>query len=85
MEGQEAKKPYRFRGMATHPDARKKGFASAMLKRSFEVLKQKGSDLVWCNARVVAVSLYEALGMKIASDEFDIPNIGPHYVMMKEL
>lgn len=76
---------YRFRGMATLSDYRGKGIASSLLVESFIKLKELNISLVWCNARVSALSLYEKLGMKIASDEFDIPGIGPHYLMKKYL
>jgi predicted GNAT family N-acyltransferase len=36
---------------------------------------------VWCNARVRARSLYERAGFTVVSEEFDVPEIGPHLVM----
>jgi predicted GNAT family N-acyltransferase len=36
---------------------------------------------VWCNARTPARSLYERAGFTVASDEFELPEIGPHLVM----
>ena len=76
---------YRFRGMATLPEARKKGLASALLDASFEKLKHMKADLVWCNARTGALGLYRTKGMEIASEEFEIEHIGPHYLMKKDL
>lgn len=80
-----SKNPYRLRGMATHVDFRRKGYAAELMSRSFEVLKEKGCDLLWCNARLVAISFYKSLGFKIIGDIFDIKEIGPHYYMYKEI
>lgn len=76
---------YRFRGMATLPNYRGKGLARAMLSEAFKKIKLIKSPLVWCNARILAVNLYEKLGMEIASEQFDIPGIGPHYLMIKKI
>lgn len=79
----EADIQYRFRGMATLEKFRRKGIASALLKKAFERIKKDGAEMVWCNARLNALDLYLNLGMEIASEEFDIPGIGPHYLMKK--
>ena len=47
--------------------------------------KEKQARLLWCNARVTAADFYRKLGFEIVSDEFDIPNIGPHYLMKLDL
>jgi hypothetical protein len=38
-------------------------------------------NYVWCNARKKAVPFYRNLGFEIISDEFEVPVIGPHYVL----
>jgi hypothetical protein len=40
-----------------------------------------GADRVWCNARIAARTLYERAGFQATSEEFNVPEIGPHYVM----
>ena len=40
-----------------------------------------GASRVWCNARTTARALYERAGFVVASDEFEPPQIGPHYRM----
>jgi GNAT superfamily N-acetyltransferase len=47
-------------------------------------IAQKG-DVIWCNARINAVAFYKKAGFKIIGDEFDIENIGPHFLMAKNL
>ena len=75
---------YRFRGMATKVVYRNQGLAGALLTQAFEKLKANHCDVVWCNARVNAIQLYKKMGMEVCSDEFDIPGIGPHFLMKKE-
>ena len=44
-----------------------------------------GVDVLWCNARMVAIRFYKSLGFKIIGDIFNIEGIGPHYYMYKEI
>jgi len=76
---------YRLRGMATASNFQRKGYATDLMIESFKELKEKGTDLLWCNARLVAVSFYESLGFKITGELFNIEGIGPHYYMSKEI
>jgi GNAT superfamily N-acetyltransferase len=76
---------YRFRGIATLPDFRNRGFAAAMINHAIDRLKLKGTQVIWCNARTSALGLYKKLGFKIVSDEFVIAGIGPHVVMMLDI
>jgi len=80
-----AKKPYRLRGMATDSNFRRKGYARDLMKHSFQKLKSFGADILWCNARLVAISFYESLGFKTIGKVFNIEGIGPHYYMYKKL
>jgi hypothetical protein len=41
----------------------------------------RGATRIWCNARTPARAFYERGGFRVASDEFELPEIGPHYVM----
>ena len=77
----QTKNGYRLRGMATHPKFRRKSAATKLMKESFVLLKEKKCDVLWCNARLVAVEFYKSLGFKIKGKIFDIPSIGPHYKM----
>ena len=72
---------YRFRGIATLPIHRNKGYAAALIKFAIERLITKGVAVIWCNARISALGLYKNLGFEIVSDEFEIAGIGPHVVM----
>jgi len=81
----QTKNGYRLRGMATHPKFRRKSAATKLMKKSFVLLKEKKCDVLWCNARLVAVEFYKSLGFKITGKIFDIPSIGPHYKMYKSV
>lgn len=84
--GKIPKDAYRLRGMATHPDHRRQGYAAELLHAAIEHLKiQLGIEYLWFNARTIAFPFYEALGFEFISDEFDIPGIGPHREMYKYL
>ena len=76
---------YRFRGMATLENFRNIGLASDLLSFAFDKLVKLNIDDIWCNARINALELYRKKGMEICSEEFDIPGIGPHYLMKKSL
>ena len=84
--GKLPKDAYRLRGMATHPDSRRKGYAAELLNAAITHLKtQLNIEYLWFNARTIAFPFYEALGFEFMSDEFDIPSIGPHREMFKML
>jgi GNAT superfamily N-acetyltransferase len=48
------------------------------------VLGQK-PDLIWFNAREIAVPFYENSGYKIVGEPFEINEIGTHYIMFKDM
>jgi len=72
---------YRFRGIATLPPFRNRGFAAAMIRFAIARLKSKNVDAIWCNARTSALGLYQKLGFDAVSEQFEIEGIGPHVVM----
>ena len=76
---------YRLRGMSTDANFQRKGYASELMKESFKELKKRECDMLWCNARLVAVDFYRSIGFKISGNLFDIEGIGPHYYMYKEI
>lgn len=78
-------KQYQLRGMATLEDFQGIGAGKLMVEEAIEILNAQKIDCLWCNARVVAVSFYEKNGFKTVGALFDIPHIGPHYLMVKDL
>jgi GNAT superfamily N-acetyltransferase len=76
----------RLRGMAVDFAWQRRGVGIALIRHAQRLIEQAKGDeqsdgAMWCNARLIAVPFYEKLGWKIEGDEFDIPDIGPHYVM----
>lgn len=72
---------WRIRGMATLPQARGRGAGSRVLSELVSHARAAGATRVWCNARIAARSLYERAGFRVVSEEFELPEIGPHLVM----
>src|ERR1700727_2373685 len=77
----EAPGDWRVRGMATNPHVRGRGAGSEVLQALVQYAVAHGATRVWCNARTRARTLYERAGFVVASDEFEPPDIGPHYRM----
>jgi len=76
---------YQLRGMATAGGYQGKGYGKLLLKKAEKMLKKQGIDVIWCNARLKAIDFYEKLGYKSVGDLFDIPQVGPHYVLFKKI
>ena len=72
---------WRIRSMATTPAARGRGAGAAVLGGLIAHARAHGAVRIWCNARSPARSLYERAGLRVVSQEFDLPRIGPHFVM----
>lgn len=81
----QSEKAYRLRGMACEELFQRQGVGSQLLQKSFDICLEEGADLLWCNARSSALSFYQKLGFKKVGSEFEIENIGPHYIMSKPL
>jgi predicted GNAT family N-acyltransferase len=76
---------WRLRGMATSPDVRGRGGGRALLAACVAHVAANGGGEVWCNARTPAAGFYTAAGFAVLSEEFDIPGIGPHVVMSRDV
>lgn len=72
---------WRLRGMATEPGLRGAGAGRAALDACLDHARANGGTLAWCNARTEAVGFYERLGWQVLGEEFDLPTVGPHFVM----
>lgn len=81
----EIKKQYRLRAMATHPDYRGKNAGRILVEYALDHLKKQGVQVLWCDAREIAVGFYESIGFEKLPEKYDIPKIGPHYFMWKAI
>ncbi len=76
---------WRVRAMATAPQSRGRGLGAAVLEQLVDHAREHGAARVWCNARTPARAFYERAGFRATSDEFELPPIGPHFVMERRL
>jgi len=75
----------RLRGMGVLSNFRRKGIAGILLRDGEIYCKKRDVQTLWFNAREVAVSFYKRHNYTIESEQFEIPLVGPHYRMKKEL
>jgi ribosomal protein S18 acetylase RimI-like enzyme len=78
-------KGIQMRGMAVSPEARGLGVGAAIVREAQRVIAERGILSIWCNARVSAAGFYERMGWTIESEVFEVPGVGPHYVMRYHL
>ena len=76
---------YRLRGMAVAPAWQGRGVGSALIRACLTEVARLGGTRVWCNARDTAKGFYTAMGFDFHGDQFDIVDIGPHYLMSIEV
>ena len=69
--------------MAILKEFQLKGLGKQLIDEGENILIEKKVDLLWFNAREIAVEFYKSKGFLISGDAFTIPNIGIHYVMLK--
>ena len=76
---------YQIRGMSVLSEFQKKGFGEALLEYCENEIRIKKGELIWFNARETAVGFYEKSGYGILGDSFEIPDVGPHYILYKAI
>ncbi|MGH7724523.1 MAG: GNAT family N-acetyltransferase [Candidatus Eiseniibacteriota bacterium] len=76
---------WRIRGVATLPEVRRRGAGSGMMRRLEAHARAHGARRVWFNARTDARAFYEALGYAVDGAPFDVPGVGMHLLMWKDL
>jgi GNAT superfamily N-acetyltransferase len=74
---------WRLRGMAVSPDRRSQGIGGLVLGRLVDHVAGHGGGLLWCNARLPAVSFYAHAGFAVHGDPWEEPRIGPHVLMWR--
>lgn len=76
---------FQLRGMAVLPEFKGKKCGKTLLERAEKQLRRQQIELLWCNAREIAIGFYEKHGFTIWGEPFEIPTIGTHYIMHKSL
>jgi ribosomal protein S18 acetylase RimI-like enzyme len=80
-----AQKSFQIRGMAVLPSFQKQGIGEALVKEAEKFCTTQKADLIWFNARTTAVGFYQKMGYEIVGSEFEINEVGPHFLMFKYL
>lgn len=76
---------FQLRGMAVLPNNQSKGIGKKLLDFAENYVRQQKGELIWFNARIGAVAFYQKSGYEMVGEEFDIPDVGLHLVMFKNL
>jgi len=74
---------FQIRGMAVLESEQKKGLGEKLVLEAEAYIAQNKGKRIWFNAREIAVGFYKKMGYDIIGDQFNIPDVGPHYVMHK--
>ena len=80
-----AQKSFQIRGMAVLPTFQKQGVGEALVKEAEKFCTTQKADLIWFNARTTAVGFYQKMRYEIVGAEFEINEVGPHFLMFKKL
>ncbi len=82
-----AEEAIQLRGMAVSPELQGQGVGARLLEAALSQIAVEWSPLevIWCNARVKALSFYARAGFTQWGEEFFIPEAGDHYVMWRAL
>lgn len=83
--GESLSSAWRLRGMAVLPETQGQGLGAALLRTCLDHAASQSGTWVWCNARTTAAGFYRALGFSPRGEEFELPGIGPHYLMVRSL
>ncbi|MBI1189791.1 MAG: GNAT family N-acetyltransferase [Tepidisphaera sp.] len=80
-----ARRQWQLRGMATADAGRGCGLGGLILDACLSHARDSGGGLLWCNARTPVLGFYERYGLRVVSEEFTPPGLGPHRVMVVDL
>lgn len=78
-------KSFQIRGMAVLPAFQKQGIGEALVNEAEKFCTTQKADLIWFNARTTAVGFYQKMRYEIVGAEFEINEVGPHFLMFKKL
>lgn len=76
---------FQLRGMAVLPEAQKKGLGERLLSEAEKYITSQNGKLIWFNARENAVAFYQKMGYEKQGGIFEIPGVGPHYIMFRKI
>ncbi len=74
-----------LRGMAVETKRQGQGVGALLVRFVMDEAVGDNIEVLWFNARRIAVGFYKKLGFDVLGEEFDIPTVGPHFLMGKRL
>lgn len=77
----EFNKQYRLRAMATHPKVRGEGAGMAIVDEAKSIISELGYEVLWCDARKIALGFYSKQNFKEIDEWYEVRNIGLHKTM----
>ena len=72
---------YRLRAMASSPKVRGEGFGQRLIDFAIKELQNRETEILWCDARKIALGFYQKIGFTVIGNYYDVPKIGPHKLM----
>ncbi|HVE90814.1 MAG TPA: GNAT family N-acetyltransferase [Actinomycetota bacterium] len=73
---------WQVRGMAVEPEMRNKGYGSRILSAVLDHVGGHGGGLIWCHARLGALSLYRRAGLEPVGEPFEDEVAGLQVLMI---
>jgi ribosomal protein S18 acetylase RimI-like enzyme len=71
--------------MAVSPFHQKLGIGAKLVQFAQNEIAKKRGEIIWFNARISASEFYLKLNYKVSGGVFDIPDVGPHYLMFRKI
>lgn len=78
-------KSFQIRGMAVVTSYQKQGIGEALVCEAENFCFTQKATLIWFNARSSAIGFYEKMGYESKGIEFEIKDVGPHFLMYKQI
>jgi ribosomal protein S18 acetylase RimI-like enzyme len=78
-------KSFQIRGMAVLNGYQKQGVGEALVRAAESFCANQKTSIIWFNARTSAVGFYKKMGYEVTGSEFEIKEVGPHFLMYKKI
>ena len=85
MPGAAEAEAWRVRGVAVEYGHRGYGVGAMLFNRLLEHATVLEAQLVWANATATSFGFFEHHGFRRRGEPFELPDIGPHYVVFIEV
>lgn len=76
---------FQLRGMAILNSHQRQGLGKDLIQAIENYVTENKGEIIWFNARDVALNFYKTLGYQVIGMPFNIKSIGTHYIMSKKI